>query len=261
MRLNDSLKLLLNIKNYNDYTSNRLVYPNTSSLNKYDNNCLDFKYFKNKRDSIYISDIAQQLSLNYKEINSMKKINNEKINILKSKDNTLDFKAKSYYDFPTNNEERIVLTTDKHGNITMPFDDLKLKSDSISISHRKEIDRIEKFFTYLSSDSSALLVNLNYKENEVKDILSRVGIEPGFFKIKNESKTNEFYLLENGQIYSKHQSEAHRFSLNNKNFFRDGYTQDSTFIIDGKEYKPNTDGYLNIPEGTACLAETIKIIK
>jgi hypothetical protein len=54
-------------------------------------------------------------------------------------------------------------------------------------------------------------------------------------------------------------SEAHRFAFNNTNFLEDGYTKESVFKIDGKEYKLNENGKLNIPEGIICLAETIQI--
>ncbi|OHW63560.1 hypothetical protein EUAN_04240 [Andreesenia angusta] len=261
MKLNDNFKLLMSINNYNNLTGNKSTHSNTKALNKHYNNHSKSSYFQNKRDSVFISNTAQQLSLNYEKIISMKRVNDEETNLLKSKDNILEFKKGTYYNFQSSNGEKMILTTDEYGHVTMPFIELGISSDSIATSHLKEIDRIEKFFTYLSRDSTALLVNLSYKENEAKDILSRVGIEPGFFKIKNGSKTNEFYLLENGKIYSKHQSEGHRHAFNTSNFFKEGYTKDSLFIIDGKEFKLNDDGYLNIPEGTACLTETIKIFK
>ncbi|MCT4599023.1 MAG: hypothetical protein N4A50_14230 [Vallitalea sp.] len=196
----------------------------------------------------------------HNRLTSITNINSSEIGSLKAVDNTLSFKNNTYYDLNVNGT-RAILTTDTFGHVTMPYKELEIESGSLSPSTYAEIDKIEKFFTYLSMDSSALLVRLSYSNTEIKTMLSSAGIKPGFFTIKNNDKSNEFCLLEDGKIYSKRQSEAHRFALNHTNYFEEGYTTDSVFKIDGKEYKLNDNGQLNIPEGVMCLAETIQITK
>jgi len=43
--------------------------------------------------------------------------------------------------------------------------------------------------------------------------------------------------------------------------FEYGYTKDSVFIVERKEYKLDENGHLNIPKGVGCLMDNMKIIK
>ena len=91
-------------------------------------------------------------------------------------------------------------------------------------------------------------------------MLSCAGIEPGFFTVCNG--INQMSSLpDDGTIYPKYQSAAHRFALNATNYFDKGCTKDLVFVIDGNEYRLDDNGYLHIPEGTACLTETREMIK
>jgi hypothetical protein len=212
------------------------------------------------KDSIAISDIARQLSQAHNRLSSITNINGSEISSLKAVDNSLSFKNNSYYDLNINGT-RAIFTTDASGHITMPYKELEIESGSLSPSTYAEIDKIEKFFTYLSTDRSGMLIRLSYSNSETKEMLNNIGIKSGFFTIKNNGNTNEFCLLDDGTLYPKYQSEAHRFALNHTDYFKEGYTSESVFKIDGKEYKLNDNGQLNIPEGVMCLAETMEIIK
>jgi hypothetical protein len=55
--------------------------------------------------------------------------------------------------------------------------------------------------------------------------------------------------------------EAERQAWAERNWFEDGFTKDSKFILEGKEYKLDQDGHLNIPSGTASVSDNLRMIK
>ncbi|MCP3945076.1 MAG: hypothetical protein GY710_26860 [Desulfobacteraceae bacterium] len=252
MKLNNNLTSLLSLEN---------MYASSKILNKSNSKDLNKMFVKNTGDSVSISESAKQIGIDYKDISTITKVNNKEIIPLKANNNSLDFRSGNYYDFQTKNGRRIILRGLSEGQVSMPFSELNVNVSSCSRSYHKERGEVARFFNNLSRDMSALTVRLPYTKEETLDMLSRAGVQPGFFTIQNDKTTNEFYLLEDGTIYPKYQSEAHRGALNHRNYFESGYTKDSRFIVDGNEYKLDDDGYLHIPEGTACLTETIEKIK
>ncbi|MCP3940640.1 MAG: hypothetical protein GY710_04050 [Desulfobacteraceae bacterium] len=252
MKLNNNLTSLLSIDN---------MYSRSKILNKSNSNHLNKVFSKNTGDSVSISESAKQIGIDYKDISTITKVNNKEIIPLKANNNSLDFRSGNYYDFQTKNGRRIILRGLSEGQVSMPFSELNVNVRSCSRSYHKERGEVARFFNNLSRDMTTMTVRLAYTKEETSDMLSRAGVQPGFFTVQNDKTTNEFYLVEDGTIYPKYQSEGFRAGLNGRNHFENGYTKDSRFIIDGNEYKLDDDGYLNIPEGTACLMETIEKIK
>ncbi|MEY8764238.1 MULTISPECIES: hypothetical protein [Clostridium] len=70
-------------------------------------------------------------------------------------------------------------------------------------------------------------------------------------------------MTDGGQIYPEYQIKEQMAAFKTTNWFKDeiGYSSKSKFIIDGKEYKLDKNGYLNLPDGVDCVMENIKIIK
>ncbi len=68
-------------------------------------------------------------------------------------------------------------------------------------------------------------------------------------------------MLDDGDIYPAYQVEAERNGINNRDWFGDGYTKDSKFILDGKEYKLDDEGHLHIQKGEGCVMEKLIRIK
>jgi hypothetical protein len=214
----------------------------------------------NLTDSVSIG-AGKQHALKQKMLSSVTEVNGQPVKQLTAENNTLTINKGAYYKFQTSEGSTVILTGDDKGNVYMPYDDLNLDDDSFSPSDYGAIDKVEKFFTYLSSDMSGYCVRINYSKEETKDMLAKVGIKPGWFEVNTGSKSNEFYMLDDGTIYPEYQVEAHRGFFNNYNFFNDGYTKDSVFVIDGKDYKLDDTGHLHIPEGTGCVMENVKMIK
>lgn len=182
---------------------------------------------------------------------------------LVAKNNVLDLRKGAYYKFQTSSNTTAILTVGEGGNVYMPFSELGLDANfTLPPADYGEINKLTRLIGDLAEDGSAFLVNTaGFNDLEVKEMLGKVGIKPGWFEVKSDSKTNKFYLLDNGLIYPEYQVEAERRGFNIRNWFKDGYTRDSTFIIEGKEYKLDENGHLNVPDGVGCLMGNTKIIK
>ncbi|MDD6794850.1 MAG: hypothetical protein PUE01_05505 [Clostridiaceae bacterium] len=175
---------------------------------------------------------------------------------LSAKDSTLDLNSNEYFSIKTNSGKTVTLGCD-NGTLYMPGDIDKLSSSDV-----KEVEELEHLLTYLNHDSSGILASRSFDDESIKRILSKVGIEPGFFDIKTSSGSNKFLMLDNGSIYSEHQVEAERSFYNNTDLIKNsGFTKDSVIIIDGLEYKIGEDGHFNIPRGVRCVAENMIIKK
>lgn len=124
-----------------------------------------------------------------------------------------------------------------------------------------DINKLCRFLSSLMSDSSGFEIYSNYSDSEVKDLMSSVGIEPGYFEVTDGYKTNRFYLGKDGCLNGEYQIESRRIAFNKTNWFDEGYTTNSSIIIHDQEYKLDTDGHLNIPENVAFTMQDVKIIK
>jgi hypothetical protein len=204
----------------------------------------------------------KQLIANRQLLSYITRVKDQEVKPLIANKNVLYFDEGSYYKVQTRAGIAVVLTSGVEGTGYMPYDVMNFHKDlSISPSDYKEIEGVEKLLAYLLRDKTGYFVRTSYRKTEIKAMLGSVGIKPGWFQIKNDGKSNKFYMLDNGGIYSEYQIEAHRAALNTINYFKEGYTKDSVFIIDGREYKLDDNGHLHVPEGVVCVMETIKRIK
>ncbi|WP_242833405.1 hypothetical protein [Clostridium sp. BL8] len=175
----------------------------------------------------------------------------------------MDLRKGAYYKFQTSSNTTAILTVGEGGNVYMPFSELGLDANfTLPPADYGEINKLTRLIGDLAEDGSAFLARTaGFKGTEILEILGKVGIKPGWFEVKSESKSNKFYLVDNGLIYPEYQAEAERRYFTKANLFKSGFTKDSVFILEGKEYKLNENGSLDIPEGVCCLIDNIKIIK
>ncbi len=69
------------------------------------------------------------------------------------------------------------------------------------------------------------------------------------------------FLDINGWVSNYEDVTKARETYNSKDFSKLGFTENSKFIIDGKEYHIDKTGHLNIPEGVICTPARTKIVK
>ncbi|MFL0198244.1 hypothetical protein ACJDU8_22165 [Clostridium sp. WILCCON 0269] len=213
-------------------------------------------------DSISI-DTGKQLIVNREQLSSITEIQGKNVEQFTANNNVLNLNEGSFYKLQTSSGTTAIFTVGDNGNVYMPYSQLGLDENlTLAPSDYGEISKTSRLLSSLAQDKTAFLVRTGgYSNTEIKEILNSVGIKPGWFEIKNGSQTNKFYLLDNGLIYPEYQVEAERRAFSQSNWFEDGYTSNSVFIVDGKEYKLDENGHLNIPEGVGCLMDNMKIIK
>lgn len=95
---------------------------------------------------------------------------------------------------------------------------------------------------------------------EVKARLESLGAETGKF-IQLGSNSEKVLFEPNGWLYTQDDINGLRDAYNRNNFSDFGYNENSKFEIDGKEFKLDSTGHLNIPEGTICTPDRVKVIK
>jgi hypothetical protein len=259
--------LILRINNY--FISNRNIHNfrnNQRGLGKHVGNLAKRTINNSVAESIMDSvsiDTGKQLLANRKLLSSKTEINGKNIGPLIANNNMLNLNKGSYYKLKINSGTTAIFTVSDNGNIHMPFSELGLDSNlTLAQSDYGEISKTSRLLSSLAQDGSAFLVRTGgYSNTEIKDILNNVGIKPGWFQINSDGKSNKFYMLDNGLIYPEYQVEAERRGFNERNWFKDGYTRNSAFIVEGKEYKLDENGHLNIPEGVGSLMDNTKIIK
>ncbi len=256
MRLNNYTK------NYADLLlkSNRSLYSSGyNNLNNRRNSNIygeTSHFIKNDIDF----DRAKEFLSNRELLSRLKSINGKEIKPVKAVDNVLNFEKGVYNKMQTKSGITAIFTAGDGGNVYMPYDDIKDKF-SLCPSDSGEVARTGRLFTYLASHKTGYCAYSSFSKEEIKETLGSVGIKPGWFEVKSGSYSNKFYMLDDGDIYPAYQVEAEKNGVNKSNWSKDGYTKDSKFILDGKEYKLDDEGHLHIPKGEGCVMEKLIRIK
>ncbi|WP_039657922.1 hypothetical protein [Clostridium tyrobutyricum] len=215
-------------------------------------------------DSISIES-GKQLLQNQKRLASLNEIQGKNIKDLYANNNILDLDTSSLYKLQTSAGTAAIYQVSNTGNVYMPYQDLGLDENfTLPQSDYGDISKISRILSGLAKDQTAFTVRFSGSSAaEIKDTLSKVGIKPGWFEIKSESQSNRFYLTDGGLVYPEYQIQAQTRAFKDTNWLKDelGYSSNSKFIIDGKTYKLDQNGYLNLPDNVDCVMENIKIIK
>lgn len=95
---------------------------------------------------------------------------------------------------------------------------------------------------------------------EVKARLESLGAETGKM-IQLDNKSEKVLFEPSGWLYTQDNLSNLRNGYNRTDFSKIGYTENSNFTIDGKDYKLDSTGHLNIPEGTICTPDRVQLAK
>lgn len=246
------LKQQINLSLLNAFSDSSSGKQHTSSPIKLDSFSLSPK---NSMPPTYNNPYSPTSPAHVEELARLAKKNASNTFNLKAENNTLTFEQGCFYNIATNDGKNVTL---------FPFDQpsdgaigiADSSTGNYSHSELKELSRIERFFSLLSSKSMYGL-RTEYSPSEIRDTLGSLGIEPGKVQINTNGHKNTFYMLEDGTIYPEYQANAEKHALTTTNWFNYGCTTDSLFIIDGKEYHPNEQGYISLPKDAVAVSETI----
>lgn len=62
------------------------------------------------------------------------------------------------------------------------------------------MDRVQKFFSYLSEGADLSYGPYNFTKEETKELLSNIGITSGSFEIKVGNSSQKYVLDDNGNV-------------------------------------------------------------
>lgn len=124
----------------------------------------------------------------------------------------------------------------------------EMKNDFLEIS--KHVNpRDFMFWRFLSSEPAAL--GLRFTNEEIRERLSKVGIQQGFFTVSvGQSSSTNFLTHAEGAfaVHSKEQYDQRYHHLLSENFLKQ-FEAGQKFLIDGVEYMLGEDRKLNVPYG------------
>lgn len=132
------------------------------------------------------------------------------------------------------------------------FNDITKTNELIDVlSSGKPIDKIVDLIRIFMPNSK-----------DVGARLQSLGIESGKF-CEIEGYSEKLFLDNSGWMYTNEEIENLRKGYNTENWLKlgFGFTKDSAFTIDGKEYRLDNNGHLNLPEGTICVPSKVNIRK
>ena len=173
--------------------------------------------------------------------------------LLKAENNILTLNDSKSYKVATGSNSFASLDYDQYGTGSI--------YDTSDVESNEQVNKLCRFISSLIKDPSGFDANVNNSNSEIKEMLGSVGIKPGWFEITNGSTTNKFYLGEDGLLNSESEVKGQRDACNRINWFKEGYTQNSTFIIDNKEYKLDETGHLHVPDNVPCVQGNFKFTK
>lgn len=256
----------------NGYSNVSITYNNKGSNGVWDNshNSLvwynesknpDLKIVQNQ-DSNTWSSYTQPQNIS----KSVEGIISDKLDLLTAQNNNLNIEIGKHYKVRTLNSGNHEVVIDGEGYPKWLFNVVHPIADSTKVFSQNELEensKMNRFISCLSTikDSNELInaIGQTFGLNEVVQRMELLGIRKNeFFTLKGQIE--KLYLDETGIIYKKSEIEGIRNAYNNKNWFERGYTKDASFEIDGKVYKLDENGHLNLPDSVNPVPSKVKVV-
>jgi hypothetical protein len=195
--------------------------------------------------------------------NSLKSIKGQPIGELRAVNNVLKFEAGAYYRYSIGGGQSVIVSSalgPGTSGASIPWEDVAAEFGTdmgvFTPGTGRAFEQIHLFMLALTNGDTYYFHKW-FSNSERLELYAQVGIQPGgWVEIQNQNQTTRFYLDSNGIQHSEKQSESARRCMNNKDWRQDGVTADSVFLINGKEYKIDDRGHLNIPAGEPVIYGT-----
>lgn len=283
--MNSTYSKYISMMNARMLMDTNLFASNTSKSKK--SSLADFSFMAGKSfDNFSFLDLVnkniaekikqQNNTVNSATINEIKNQLEESLEQLDFKDNTIEISDNARYKVSTLTHGLTSIITSKMG-VNSLVASLFSGVDEMSLySNKNEYTDVTNTIKLMNS-----LVNGNTageklsalreffpsvkEEGGNKELLARLkklGVEPGK-ELKIKGCKDSLFLEEDGSLYTMNEVNKFREDYNKTNYFSSkyNYTKDTVFKIDGKEYKLDDTGHLNIPAGVVCTPYRVSIIR
>lgn len=170
---------------------------------------------------------------------------------MKAVDNVLTLQSGNYYGVTTNdggNETAWGMTVGKSKGMRVAG------SESIYAIER-DIRLIElgdwvTFFQFNTNRGNACAagIYISLSESKVREIMGKLGFEPGMCNIKIDGKDNEFFYSNDGRLYPKYHYDGAYLGMTQGDNSR-VYEPGDEFNYNGNLYTMDENGHINVPYG------------
>lgn len=241
----------MNINNYK-FTRNFMLTYNKADLGSNIYSKLSYKDNQiHKKDSISISNKAKDMLKNSKNIIKGTKE-------LKAENNMLTFNYGEFYTFKHNSKDYTIGSCQDGKFIGDPnchnFEDSDPFFNCERYIKTSDIERVNRFLTLLETQCTSLGFEwCGYSKSDVKLMFKDLGIKEGKVEIKINGTSRSFWTDGAGGVYDNQQVDGYKRILNKTNWLELGCHEGSTFKVNGKEYKVDSRGHLNIPDDVLTL--------
>ncbi|MBU3114534.1 hypothetical protein [Clostridium lacusfryxellense] len=230
------------------------MYNRVSSLMSYKNNYNNMLSTNKKTTNNINTNTKKYTSGNYDEL----KFNNNILNVSSGTNYKIKTLMHGYAD----------ISVKENNNVGLLYYDMypnKDVSEAFSEDEFTDMAQSTKLVKIIGSNNPLdkklnLLRTFFPNSQEVKARLVSLGAEAGKM-IQLDNKSEKVLFETSGWIYTQDDLSNLQNGYNRNDFSQFGYTEDSKFTIDGKDYKLDSTGHLNIPEGTICTPDRVKITR
>ncbi len=173
------------------------------------------------------------------------KIDTSTLPEIKAHNNIIDFGKNQYFKYVSSDgKEHALFTNDKGVGF--------VHSESMRGAEYDPVgNRYARFWRYMMSDDP-VYYGLTFSDDEVRDMMSDVGIEEGFFTVKMGDREMTHYYSGSkteGVIHSKERYDSKYKHLTSTGRELMNYEPGDVFTLNGKEYVLSENHTLDIPYG------------
>jgi hypothetical protein len=197
--------------------------------------------------------------------NNLQSIKGQPIKELRAVNNVLKFEAGAYYRYSIGGGQSVIISSalgPGTSGASIPWEDIAAEFGTdmgvFTPGTHRAFERIHLFMLALTTGDTYYFHQW-FSNSERLELYAQVGIQPGeWVEIQNQNQTTRFYLDNNGIQWSEKYIEETRLGMNKRDWREKGATADSVFLVNGKEYKIDDNGHLNIPKGEPVIyVETV----
>ena len=193
---------------------------------------------------------SRQVVPNY----AVPKINPNTLPKIYAENNSLKLNDKSYFVWITEGGGKYTWAVNG-GNVGWVSSESLLSDNTMrrGENYKWEMRKVSDFLSALAKGKSVGCDPVGLKE--ALAIYEKVGISPGFFSVDAGAGKHLYFLEESGRTINVGERIER---LNGINWMKQGYKEGDVFLVFGKEYAIDQNGYLHVSEDDDFTSEEIK---
>lgn len=186
------------------------------------------------------------------QFDQVEKMDEDVLQELKAVDNVLTLESGIYYGITTHDggEENTwgMNVADSNGFTSCLSEGIYAMQHDITL---EELGKWNCFFdmvTERTKDAAASGIYISLSKKEVRDMMDKLGFEPGWCTILVNGEENTFFYSNNGKVYPKYEYDGNYLGITQGDNSR-VYEIGAEFNYNGTIYTMDEEGHINVPYG------------